>query len=397
VAVVAVAVLVVGALVVTEVILQVASRVSRDVARLLAAPWEIASPLVPDERLIQRGSPLRFDHDAAGYRNDRRPARADVVTLGDSMTYGPVDPREVWPRILSGATGRATYNMALPSYGPVQSLLQLDDALSLRPQVVIVAPYFGNDLFDSFLMIRRHPTLQVALPSDLMRQASDLDRRQPLEQDVASPFTVGVDGTEQQVTGLRRWVSTHVQLFKLARALKPRATGVPRPDPLLSRNFASAAAALTAERRESLSPVEARGWRTILSGRYRLRAVDDRDPRIRAGFLAMCTALEEMAARTRAAGARFIVVLFPTKESVFWPRISDPDRHPGLREIVANEDRLRAELTGRLRTHGVEVLDLLEIFRGAAEQPYHEDVDGHPNGAGYRLVAAVVAARLAVR
>ena len=42
--------------------------------------------------------------------------------------------------------------MALPAYGPLQSFLQLDEALSLKPTLIVVAPYFGNDFFDTFLL-----------------------------------------------------------------------------------------------------------------------------------------------------------------------------------------------------------------------------------------------------
>ncbi len=385
------AALVAGALLLAEAALQAASRASRYVERLLAAPWEVSAPVVPDERLVYRGNPLMPGHDDAGYRNERRLARADVVTLGDSMTYGPVDPRDAWPRVLADVTGRQVYNMALPGYGPGQSLFQLEAALALRPTVVIVAPYFGNDLPDAFTMAQRHPALVAALAPGLVQRANDLEAQRRLEQDLASPFTVGVDGTEQQVTRLRRWTSEHVKLFNLVRAIKNRVTAAAPPDPLLSRDFAVAVGALTPTRRESLSPFVASGWRTILAGGYRGHALDDHDPRIRVGFLVMCAALEGIAEQTRAANARVIMVLFPTKESVFWPLVADVDSHPGLHAMVTNEARLRAELTARLRKQGVEILDLLDVLRNAKEQPYYEDVDGHPNPAGHRLIAAAVA------
>jgi GDSL-like Lipase/Acylhydrolase family len=395
---VAPAVLFVTALLLVEASLQVASRVSRRVERALAAPWEMM-PVVPDERLIHRGNALMHDHDEAGYRNERRLTRADIVTLGDSMTYGPVDPRHAWPRILGGMARQSVYNMALPGYGPAQSLFQLDAGLALKPRVLIVAPYFGNDLFDSFLMARRHPDLLTALPPELVQRAHEVEARRKLLDDVASPFTVGIDGTEQQVSGARRWMSETVMLFKLARSIRHHAMATRAPDPLLSRDFSVAAAGVTPGLRHSLSPFEGSGRRTILSGRYRLRALDDSDPRIRVGFLVMGSALERLAeqAQTRAPGTRVLVVLFPTKESVFWPLVPDVDRHPGLRELVANEDRLRAELLRRLTGRGIETVDLLDVLRAAPEQPYYEDVDSHPNPAGYRVVAATIASRLAER
>src|SRR5262245_27525520 len=59
----------------------------------------------------------------------------------------------------------------------------------------------------------------------------------------------------------------------------------------------------------------------------------------------------------RPAGVAFLVVLVPSKESVFWPHVREPDRHPGLRDLVATEDRLRGVLIAVLRAHHIEVLD----------------------------------------
>jgi lysophospholipase L1-like esterase len=392
---IAVAGLVLLALGFAEVCLQISGRSSRAAARLLAAPGEADSPLVPDERLIHRGNPLRIDHDEAGYQNESRPTQVDVVTLGDSMTYGLGGRAQAWPSIMAKIMGQRLYNMALPGYGPVHSLFQLDEALAFGPRVLIVAPYFGNDLFDAFAMARRHPGLVVSLPSDLVEQAQSVERRRMFELEVPTPFRLGVDGSEERISAMRRWMSRNLGLYKLVRAAKNRLTMPPASDPLLSRDFGIAAAAITPARLQlGAAPFEGSGWRTILYPRYRLQALDDSDPRIRVGFLVMSAALEEMAERSRAAAVRFLVVLFPTKESVFWPRVTDPDVYAGLRALVATEDRLRAELTARLTSRGIDVIDLLDVLRRADEQPYYEDLDGHPNMAGNRVVAAAVAAQL---
>lgn len=47
-----------------------------------------------------------------------------------------------------------------------------------------------------------------------------------------------------------------------------------------------------------------------------------------------------------------------------------------------------------LRADGTEVLDLLDVLRQASTQPYWEDIDGHPNAAGKRLIAWAVATHL---
>ena len=58
--------------------------------------------------------------DANGYRNTHVPAHADIVTLGDSNTWGAsVYADETWPRVLERETGLSTYNIAMPGWGPV--------------------------------------------------------------------------------------------------------------------------------------------------------------------------------------------------------------------------------------------------------------------------------------
>src|SRR4030095_14915524 len=63
---------------------------SPTVDRVLESPWTVNSPResLPDERLGSRPNPSYPGHDSKGFRNPRVPAKADVVALGDSNTYG---------------------------------------------------------------------------------------------------------------------------------------------------------------------------------------------------------------------------------------------------------------------------------------------------------------------
>jgi len=377
-----------------EVALQIAARTNRSVQLILAAPWETVSPVVPDATLIHRGNPLRRDHDDRGYRNERVLDTADIVTLGDSQTYGLVDSPQAWPRLLARRLGVTVYNMALPGYGPGQSLLQLDDALALRPRVVTIAPYFGNDLYESFALARIHPSLSASAPADLRHAADALERQQPLKEKIMASLSLQAAPEETSAPNPRDWVSRNVKLYALLRTVKHRLTTSAPSDPLLSRRFETAAAALPPAHRQYASPVEASGWRTILTSGYRFQVVDDRDPRLRLGFEVMRAAIRRTAERCRASGVRLLVLLVPTKESVFWPRVANPDDHTNLRPLVANENRLRAELTATLVADGIEVLDLLDILRQSPAQPYPEDTDGHPNPLGNQVIAEAVATRL---
>jgi hypothetical protein len=91
---------------------------------------------------------------------------------------------------------------------------------------------------------------------------------------------------------------------------------------------------------------------------------------------------------------RFLVVLIPTKESVFAPRMTGPSRDDRVVTVVEHEQRMRADLEEWLARQGVEALDVLPDLQHAAAQPYFENADGHPNEVGHRIIATAVAQRL---
>jgi lysophospholipase L1-like esterase len=91
------------------------------------------------------------------------------------------------------------------------------------------------------------------------------------------------------------------------------------------------------------------------------------------------------------ANVRMLVVLLPTKESVFWPRVRTPV--PGLSRLAEDEARLRAELVAALAAENIPYVDVLPSLRTAAAQTYFENIDGHPNAEGHRVIAEAVRAQ----
>ena len=105
------------------------------------------------------------------------------------------------------------------------------------------------------------------------------------------------------------------------------------------------------------------------------------------GEIAMSTLL----AMAQDAGAAFAVVLLPTKESVFAPRVANLGDHEDLAELVAAEARARDELAAMLRANDIAVLDLLPPLRDAPEQPYPVGTGRHPNPSGNRVIGSEAA------
>lgn len=367
------------------------------VDRVLTPVWAVPAR-IPDPLLGERGNPRWFDHDARGFRNPSAAEHADVVTLGDSQTYGVSANRsETWPSVLGERSGQTVYDMAFPGWGPGEAYLLLDSALALHPTVVVIGLYFGNDFFDVFTLGARVPEIRAFLPPRLDDAATGLERAAPL---AASVRFLGAAGDTARPPapgeGLdpRRVLSEHSKLYAVARAIRSLLTGEEGRPALLARDLDRALTEATDAERQFFSVYRGAEWRTLLTAPYRNRVLDDRDPRIRAGFEATPGLLARMDRECRDRGTRFVVVLLPTKESVFAPRVGDLAAHPALDSLVRNEARLREELIAALDSAGVSHLDALDALRRSSRQPYFEDADGHPNAVGHEVIARVVGERL---
>jgi lysophospholipase L1-like esterase len=116
--------------------------------------------LLKDPRTVNRPRPFHGEiaavaigpHDILGFRNRAVPAVADVITIGDSQTYGVNALLEDnWPSALARHVPDATvYSMAVGSWGGVQYADMFMNAAAFRPRAVVVAFYTGNDPLDSF-------------------------------------------------------------------------------------------------------------------------------------------------------------------------------------------------------------------------------------------------------
>lgn len=214
-----------------EITLGLLAFVSPRVDRLLTSPWTPNSilPIVPDSRLGYRPNSAYPGHDRKGFRNSEVPAKAYIVALGDSQTYGAgVQPEEAWPRQLELMTGKTVYSMAYGGYGPTHSLVLWDEAVAFSPKIVIEAFYAGNDLFDSFNHIYNQGQLPELKSSDPQLQARvrEAEQSEPIAKRVARMFQMGtspvaIDAESTVVTldgfSLLRLLSQHSKIYGLLR------------------------------------------------------------------------------------------------------------------------------------------------------------------------------------
>ncbi len=122
-------------------------------------PNVIYSPLsnqTYDAKLGTKMNPALEDIDEKGFRNPAALDHADIVTLGDSHTYGVnVSSEMSWPQQLAGMDGVNVYNLGVGSYGTLQYSYLIDEAIKMHPKHIILALYVTNDLDDVCKLVNR--------------------------------------------------------------------------------------------------------------------------------------------------------------------------------------------------------------------------------------------------
>jgi hypothetical protein len=389
-----------------EATLGVLARLSPRVETLLALPeaGPTVPPTIPDERLGHRPNPAYPQHDRNGFRNPQVPARAHMVVLGDSQTYGSgVAAEQAWPRQLEAMIGETVYSMAYGGWGPAHSLLLWDEALALSPAIVVEAFYAGNDLFDAFDLVYNKgqlPELRSPDP-DVQERVRSAEALEPIASRVSRMFHMGAtlpaEKGARPRAGLspRRLLSRRSSVYGLLRRTRHEAQRL-----LLARGVDPEGAWREARAFAEANPTYCQVFsdgalRTVFTSEYRLSALDLKDARIGEGLRISLEAMRRMQEAATARGIRFLVVLLPTKEAVFGPVWRDPPA--SYRTLSENEERLWSMTRHYLEDHGIAHVDGLPALRqqlAAAAQPYPVSYDGHPNEHGHQAIARLVAAHL---
>ncbi len=241
----------VGGIVLFELLLHILSLSIPVIDRVTVAPWASVSRMVDDEELEFRGNPHFSEHDEWGFRNEDRLTNAAIVALGDSHTYGTsVRSDQAWPQVLSVMTTRVTYNMGMGGYSPVQSQGILTLALSLKPDLVIFALYFGNDIFESFSFVQWRDELEESMSPTQFQEVLALEKKSPLEEEIVNLFSMGE--SNQDVTGFRQWLSYNSKVYGMLMTVKNFITGSTQTPEILSKDFHHAA--------QALNPIQLEYW-----------------------------------------------------------------------------------------------------------------------------------------
>jgi hypothetical protein len=365
-----------GKLVLLSVSVAVSLLAAEIAARVFLDPVDYIRPtVVADAFLNHRVEGNTGGHDAWGFRNREVPSGADIVCIGDSMTYGvAARARDSWPAALATLLGKKTYNMALGGYGPIQYLYLLRTrAVQLHPKIVIVGLYLGNDLMDAYNMVQSHKTWSSYKTGDFSE----------LPPQLIFPRTTGKFlGTQ------RDWLSRHSVIYVLV-------TQLPFFNFIRERE--------TAGYQDSDIRIHYHDAKhnEMFYLDSRLRPLDLTDPRIKAGLEITEHAIVDMSSAAKLSAVRLIVAVIPTKERVYRDVLSQAEYLTAssgnrgkdvLASAMRDEDIVREAIVSFLRRQQIEIVDPLPALTlELAKQDVYPLTEGHPNAAGYRVIAASIA------
>lgn len=307
--------------------------------------------------------------DRDGFRNPAPPAKAEIVTLGDSMTYGyNVRSFDTWPQQLGRLAGRGVYNYGIGGYGPLQYAWQIDAAIARGPSLILVSFHVGNDLVDVCSSIR-----SMTLWRDWA---------------IAKGYDAARCGQEEQgglavdQTGLGTRVKLMIQQSAMVSAFgyfvvdewRYAAERSPGPETVVFR--------------------DGRNDTYVGEGlnRYNIRNTDLGNPAIILGRDLTVAVYEEMAAKAKAAGIGFGVVFVPTRQSVMAPYLERAGvaLPSSYRQSLAQEAALDAYFQQSFDRLGIRWVNARSELQRTVEAetgvyPFREE--NHPMAGGYAAVA----------
>jgi hypothetical protein len=318
-------------------------------SRVILNPADyLSAKMIKDDVLGIRIAPNRSGFDEWGFRNTGVPEKADIVTIGDSMTYGnTATMMDSWPSVLARTTNLQVYNLGIGGYGPNQYYhLLTTKALALRPRWVICGVSMNDDFENAFSI-----TYGLEYWSFLRNGESD----------GIEVHTWETDEPTVLAAGLRNWLSENSVMYKLIFH-----------GPLLAMVKEAVQFGLVSKESDPSTTtlvLNDKGIREAFRPTGIAQRLEQSSASVREGMRISFRLLGEMDQACEKSGCKLVVVILPTKESVFSDYIegkSDLHLHDILDQVVRNERLAKKALIRFLEEAGVEYLDALPALKREA-------------------------------
>lgn len=333
---------------------------------------------------------IRFETDSEGFRNPRDLGVTEIIALGDSCTEAPhVQVGETWPSVLAQALGVQVRNLGMSGYSPQQCLIALRRfGLPRSPRVVLFPLFEGNDIMDA-TQFKQYQDSHMMWPEFLVKSRRALSR-----------------------SVVYRRLS-----FSFAWATLKYAGSLLRP--FLPARLASVRSAETFPFNPVKGEVAGSPIQMAFYNRYLYYSTFSRSKWTEhEGWSLSREALLEAKRLCDETSANFIVVLIPSKGSIYLPLLADCyephefDRYVGRmtgrpprdgrtwHEDFLMNHRVLSELAQEFCvSNGIDCIDLRPALEKAAARGelVYFPLDTHWNPQGHRIAGEMIASALRER
>lgn len=335
--------------------------------RLADFPKQSLKPSIVYDPILLYKMPGNFpgvDHD--GFRNPAIPEQVDLVSLGDSHTYGfNASIEENWPSQLASMTGLSVYNLGVGGYGPLQYFYLFDRALDLKPRYVIVGLLLSNDI---------KSICDLYLTSSYWKSRSF---KEGLDLSYCNQTSVAKGKGEKRRT---REQEDEPGQSKLLTLLQIGLRWVRGSIPINT---------------DDTIVVDIAGSKTMFETRKVKNHNDYMDisiPEIQQSLEVTSAIFSKMAIRAHEHNAQLVVLAIPSKEYVFSALLRKNGRPvPEVMARTAEKERLLGiRIMDQLKTKNIPCIDAKLAVLSSSEKNsnvYPQDSDGHPLALGYKAYA----------
>lgn len=321
-----------------------------------------------------------YGHDERGFKNPEVLAEADIVALGDSHTNGLFEEGEyiTWPHYLDQLLpGSRVYNMGVHGYGFAQYKMLVDDALELNPETVIIAPYLGNDLFDTYDMVYHYDAWSEYRSDDF----EDTEKITADERDEIDRPLKSVRKFIRKYSALYAFLGNRTRLWRerigLAAKKNVGVSDWSINDSKISLRF-----------NHSQIP-------TMFWPGNRVRGVDMESKNIKEGLRLAKIFLNEIKKEAEDENIEVVMVMIPTKMRVYEKEVGErAEQNELYTRILASEKEIEGMLLSYCREiemHCFSIHEYLQEQLADGRTLYPKNWNGHPVAEGYRAYAEAIA------
>ncbi len=332
------------------------------------------------------------DRDANGFRNAQVLKTAEIVALGDSQTEGNNATREeAWPQVLGQLSHKTVYQMALGGWNSAQAYYLYDQALELKPKVIVFSFYFGNDLIEAQTLVYSKDYWQAWRQKN---QAKPVASSSPINYRLVLQSGLEPGSFRLTILAGRNWLRNHFKLYELlgnsTRSLREALNLAPNKVEKQTQ-----VEALAKKHPEIAYFYEEEPVSSLLSPGYRVDTVDIHDPLASDGWRLTQEFIKGMKAKADKSGVIFVLNVIPTKEMVYLNHsLHTTGQVP---ELFNNYYAKETELAQTVKTfcfqQGLNCHFSLPALTSGLDNHvviYGRTMDGHPIAAGYKLIAESV-------